>query len=173
MSGLDLAGAWERLDTEQRPFLADLGIAASIPRTSHPWWAWEDHKDGMYSTAYGWQEKIPAARGLLADAARLEDAMRAVVDAWPVSAEHQLTNTEQNRRSWLGQAACRLAVQAPAIATRAAWVQLTTAQCDAANASAERVIREWSQDYESSCAGGQMPLCGEEGMPVWDLGGWA
>jgi hypothetical protein len=140
---------------------------ADIQRIAHPWWAWEDHEDGMYGTAYGWQQKIPAARELLASPRRLEDAMRAVVDAWPVSAEHQLTNTEQNRRAWLGQAACRLFAHAPAIATRAAWAQLTSVQCDAANACAERVIREWQQDY----AGGQMTLCGEDGAPFWnDLG---
>lgn len=141
-----------------------------IPRVAHPWWAWEDHKDGMYSFPCGWQQSIPAARDLLTSPGRLEDAMRAVVDAWPVSAEHQLTNTEQNRRAWLGQAACRLAAQAPAVATRAAWAQLTDAQCNAANAAAERVIREWERDY----AGDDLfALCGEDWLPPWPRGGWA
>lgn len=136
---------------------------ADIPWIAHPWWAWEDHKDGMYSAPFGWQQKIPAARELLTSPRRLEDAMCAAVDVWPVSAEHQLTNTDQNRRAWLGQAACRLAMHAPAIATRAAWAQLTGAQCGTANACAERVIREWQQDY----AGGQLTLCGEDGAPLW------
>lgn len=139
------------------------GPVANFPRRSHPWWTWEDHKDGMYTLTAGWQEKILVARELLANPARLESAMGAVVDAWPVAAEHQLTNTEQNRRAWLGQAACRLLVRAPALATRAAWPQLTEEQRTAANACASRVIREWEVDH----AGGQLSfLCGDDGM-IW------
>lgn len=123
----------------------------------------------MYGAPCDWKEKIPAARELLRNPRKLEDAMHAVVDAWPVSAEHQLTNTEQNRRSWLGQAACRLTVHAPAIATRAAWVQLTDAQRDRANACAERVIREWQEDR----TGWQMTLCGEDWTPFWQEDGVA
>lgn len=133
-------------------------------RVPHPWWTWEDHKDGMYTLMPGWQEKIPDARELLADPGRLEPAMATVVDAWPIATEHHLTNLEENRRSWLGQAACRLEVQAPALATRAAWPQLTEAQRQAANACAERVIREWETDH----MGGQPALfCGDEGG-IWD-----
>jgi hypothetical protein len=140
-------------------------LVASFPQRSHPWWVWEDHKDGMYTLAAGWQAKIPEARELLADPGRLEPAMQAVIDAWPISAEHQLTNTEQNRRAWLGQAACRLSIRAPALATRAAWPQLTDDQRAAANACAARVIREWETDH----AGGQSALfCGDDGV-IWDV----
>jgi len=119
----------------------------------------------MYTLSGDWQESIPAARRLLADPLRLEPAMQAVLDSWPISVEHQLTNMEQNRRAWLGQAACRLLVRAPAVATRAAWAQLTDNQRAAANACAARIIREWETDH----TGGQPALFhGDDGV-IWDV----
>ena len=133
-----------------------------IAQVSHPWWTWEDHKDGMYSTAVDWQSKIPLARELLAAPERLEPAMAAVVDAWPISTEHHLTNPSENRKAWLGQAACRLDAGVPAMATRSAWPQLTDAERATANACASRVIREWEIDR----GGGQLFLCGEDFEPL-------
>lgn len=69
--------------------------------------------------------------------------MRAVIAAWPLSAQHQLSNRRQNRRSWLGQAACRFAVDATALATRTAWGLLTDPQRADANGAADLVIGEW------------------------------
>lgn len=114
-----------------------------LNRIYHPHWVWEDHNAGMYGNPRNVLEEMASARDLLADPARLEPAMQAVVDAWPRSAEHQLTNQEQNRRAWLGQAACRLAMNAAALATRAAWPQLTEQQRVDANACADRVICKW------------------------------
>jgi hypothetical protein len=71
---------------------------------------------------------------------------------------------EQNRRAWLGQAACRLRARAPAIATRAAWPQLTDDQRATANACAARVIREWETDR----AGGQPALFYGDHGEVWE-----
>lgn len=123
------------------------GWMADVQRVYRPYWEWEDHEDGMYGTPFNWMSEIQAARELLVDSARLEPAMQFVVDAWPNSAEHQLSNMEQNRRAWVGQAACRFAVRAAALATRAAWAQLTDSERNAANACAERVIHEWEEDH--------------------------
>jgi hypothetical protein len=100
----------------------------------------------MYRMPWDISGETASARGLLAAPARLEHAMRAVIDAWPRSAAHHLSNMEENRRAWLGQAACRHSVNATAYATRAAWPQLTDEQRAAANGVAERVIRVWEED---------------------------
>lgn len=112
-----------------------------------PYWEWEDYRAGMYRSPRSWMEEQAAARALLADPARLEQAMAAVVEAWPQSAEHQFTNVDQNRRSWAGQAACHHAVGATSPATRAAWAQLTDPQRVEANACADRVIRTWEEAH--------------------------
>lgn len=112
-----------------------------------PYWLWEDYRAGMYRNPNSLLEEMAAAKDLLADPVRLEPAMRAVVEAWPGSAEHQLTNMEQNRRAWVGQAACLHAVGAAALATRAAWPQLTDVERAAANSCADRVIRQWEEDH--------------------------
>jgi hypothetical protein len=112
-----------------------------------PYWEWEDHRAGMYRIPANRHAEILAARKLLSSPPRLENAMRAVVDAWPAAAAHQLTNMQQNRRSWLGQAACTFTVKATSTATRAAWAQLTDDERTAANRCASRVIRDWEEDH--------------------------
>lgn len=111
-----------------------------------PYWEWEDHADGMYGPPADLTGEATRARQLLADPALLQNAMQAAVDAWPRAALHQLSNTEQNRRAWLGWAACRHAAGATSLATRAAWPQLTDEERSAANAAATRVIQQWEED---------------------------
>lgn len=119
---------------------------AEIRRIHHPYTAWEDYAAGLYGVPTDLGAETMAARRLLADRRRCLNAMRAVVHAWPISAEHQLSNAEQNRRAWLGQAACRHAVGATGVATRAAWPQLSEEERQAANRDAETVVAEWEED---------------------------
>ena len=112
-----------------------------------PYWEWEDHAAGMYGPPEDLTGEATRARELLANPKRLENAMLAAVDAWPRAALHQLSNTAQNRRSWLGWAACRHAVGATSLATRAAWPQLTDEGRTDANAAADRVIQQWEEDH--------------------------
>ena len=109
-----------------------------------PYWEWEDFANGLYAVPYDLSSEILAARELLSSRS-LYGAMGAVVDFWPRAARHNLTNLHQNRRAWLGQAACRLAACATAVATRAAWGQLTDDERDMANGAADRILREWGE----------------------------
>lgn len=70
-------------------------------------------------------------------------AMLRVVREWPISCEHNLTDTGQNRRAWVGHAACCLETGAPEYLTREAWGHLTQDQMDRANARADQAIRCW------------------------------
>jgi hypothetical protein len=128
-----------------------------VERVSVPYWEWEDHRAGLYRIipAAGEDER---ARELLADPERLLDAMRQAVESWPTSALHQLSNTEQNRRAWLGWAACKVAANSCARATRYAWPRLTNEQRAAANAAADTVITEWERAHAIESAGYQPSL---------------
>lgn len=129
-----------------------MSVSCDLPvtRVYRPYWEWEDHAAGLYDPASNLNAEASAAQQLLADPARLEPAMRAAVAAWPKSAEHQLTNPEQNRRAWVGQSACRHAVGAAALATRAAWSHLTDAERAAANCCADQIIAEWVEAHTTT-----------------------
>lgn len=113
-----------------------------VARVSQPYWTWEDHRAGLYRMAPELGEEARAA-AMLADAANLLGAMRKAVVDWPTSALHQLSNTEQNRRAWLGWAACMVAGGCCARATRQAWQRITEDERVSANAAADTVIAEW------------------------------
>lgn len=86
---------------------------------------------------------LPHVVAFTGDAGLYGDAMLRVVAEWPVSCEQNLTDTGQNRRAWVGHAACCLATGAPEYLTREAWGHLTQEQRDKANARADQAIRRW------------------------------
>lgn len=105
---------------------------------------WEDWHAGQYALTYHEQNRgeLQSAR-LLADDTALYEAMSAVTREWPVATEHNLTNMEQNRRAWLGQAACCWSLGIPAFVVKQAWWTLPTTMQDRANGVADSVIGEW------------------------------
>jgi hypothetical protein len=118
-----------------------------LPPIFHPYTQWEDWGAGMYGFPKDLKSETSAARALLCDPVLLEAGMTEATVAYPSAAEHQLSDYTQNRRSWLGQAACHVSAHATAIATRAAWGQLTDDDRAAANACADRVIASWELDH--------------------------
>jgi hypothetical protein len=117
-----------------------------IQRTALPYWQWEDHAAGMYGLTYT-PRQVVEAQALLTDPERLRLAMKYAVEHWPNAALHQMSNAEQNRRAWLGWAACMVNNLVPACATKVAWSNLSDAQRRAANGSAELVIFEWEREH--------------------------
>jgi len=109
-------------------------------RKWHPYTAWEDYRAGMFGLTDKFMDERGASVDLLRDPDRLHAAMMDAATAWPIAAEHNLTDTGSNRRSWLGQAACCINHGATQGATCSAWWELNDAQRDAANAAADRVI---------------------------------
>jgi len=73
--------------------------------------------------------------------------MQRVINEWPISCEHNLTDLQQNRKAWLGHAAICLAIGCPEYITRAAWGHLTDEQRNKANAEAQRAIDRWEAMY--------------------------
>jgi hypothetical protein len=90
-----------------------------------------------------WGGSVEDAMCVLACAHTLYEAMSKAVMEWPKAAAHHLTDDGENRRAWLGWAACGIRSSVPAHLTRAAWWQLTECQRASANAVADRVIAEY------------------------------
>lgn len=117
-----------------------------MQRKWHPYTDWEDYKAGMYGISDRVMDERAASIDLLRNAAGLRDAMADAVLAWPIAAEHNLTDTGSNRRAWLGQAACCHAHGATQFATCSAWWELSDDERAAANAAADSVIHQWEQE---------------------------
>ena len=120
-----------------------------IKKVWHPYTIWEDYLNGMYKTISGEEKKM-----LLQKAVEFTGNhdlyglhMLKVVDLWPKSCEHNLTDLGSNRRAWIGHAACCLATQCPEDITREAWGYLSKQQQDDANAQADFAIEYWESKY--------------------------
>jgi hypothetical protein len=114
-------------------------------RIFHPYTAWEEVPAGMWASIGGAE-----GRRLLAEAITFTgdhelygSFMLKVLDAWPVSCEHNLSDIGQNRKAWIGHAACCLAIGCPEDITREAWGYLTEEQRVAANRKASEAILTW------------------------------
>jgi hypothetical protein len=71
--------------------------------------------------------------------------MKNVIREWKHSCEHNLSNTTQNRRAWIGHAACAFAFACPEDIVREAWKHLTEQQQFDANRMADIAILEWER----------------------------
>lgn len=73
--------------------------------------------------------------------------MREVVKSWPITCEHNLTDTGSNRRAFIGQAALTKAIGCPEDITRLAWGMLPVEKKELANLEADKVILSWEKQY--------------------------
>lgn len=80
---------------------------------------------------------------LLIDRTKFENACNNVIIEWPFSTEHNLSAKVQNRKAWMGQAACCVSHGSTEYTTRQAWRMLTPDQQNIANGVAEKVIKDW------------------------------
>jgi hypothetical protein len=111
-------------------------------RIHHPYTVWEDFQSGLYR-AVPVDHYAETAAHILSDPDTFYAGARDMLAAWPRAAEQNLTNLEQNRRAWLGQATCCYLANCPEGATRLGWWLLFEVDRAAANAIADRVIAEW------------------------------
>lgn len=112
----------------------------------YPYTEWEEWKAGMYDLDVQ-PIFVTAAAELLANPESLENSMLQAIKEFPKSTQHHFTNTSENRRAWIGQAACFLKTGAPDDATKSAWWTLTESQRTEANACADKVISDWERNY--------------------------
>lgn len=124
----------------------------SIDRIYHPYWIWEETDANMWGTVPNRAEMFEWAVEFTGDHKKYGEAMMCVVDNWRYSCEHNLTNFTQNRKAWIGHAACAYANRCPEDIVRQAWSKLTREQQDLANGVADFAIKHWeSNNLEGAC----------------------
>jgi hypothetical protein len=113
----------------------------------HPYWQWEDYKAGMWRKVAPEERMVMLKRAIefTGDHVRYGMYMQRVSKEWPTACEHNLTEVNQNRKAWIGHAACCMAINCPEDITREAWGYLTKTQQNQANKQAETAILLWEK----------------------------
>lgn len=121
-----------------------------MKRVWHPYTAWEEVSRGMWRQVRGDERRrlLRESIEFTGNAEKYGAAMLRVIEEWPISCEHNLTELGQNRRAWLGHAACCLAIGCPEDVTREAWGHLTEEQRVAADRKALSAILAWQSAYK-------------------------
>ena len=121
-----------------------------MERIFHHYDKWEDFHHGMYNEdKVDRKARVELAASILGHPGTCYQAMKMVVENWPIATEFNLSNAEINRRAWLGQAACSIYGGVHEDETREAWGLLTIEQRTRANAIATKVIRNWVRKHEA------------------------
>lgn len=122
---------------------------SSLTRVYHPYWVWEEVSFNMWGSANG--DKASLLKQAIEFTGNHElygGYMMRVTKEWPISCEHNLSNVEQNRKAWIGHAACALAFRCPEGIVREAWGHLSQDQQRLANEQAELAIKEWESSWQ-------------------------
>ena len=119
-------------------------------RVYHQYDRWEELQHGMWSEPVNKKEQQVMAINLMSDQKLFGHYMERVTNEWFISCENALTDENLNKKAWLGQAACALALRIPESITRLAWGKLTYEQQFLANKQAEQFILSWSNRYAAS-----------------------
>lgn len=122
-------------------------MSRSIKRIYHPYWKWEEQGYNMWGKSKNRKDSLQAAVEFTGDPEKYGRWMRKVVREWKYSCEHNLSDRSQNRRAWIGHAACAYAIQCPEDIVRAAWSFLTKEQQALANAQADNAIEIWEKKH--------------------------
>jgi len=137
-----------------------------IERIYHPFWAWEETYTDMWRTAENREELLQKAIEFTGQPALYGKWMMEVIDDWPISCEHNLSNLTQNRRAWIGHAACANAFNCPEDIVREAWSHLSELQQKLANKAADRAIAAWESRYAEKKSGNE---CADSGTGTYSM----
>lgn len=105
---------------------------------------WEDFKNGMWNVSK-YDEKIYLQKAIefTGNDSLYGSAMLRVINEWPLTCLHNLSNLGINRKAFIGHAACSLEFDCPESITRMAWGFLTDEQRLKANQKADEAILKW------------------------------
>ena len=88
-----------------------------------------------------WYELENLAIKLLSNEKEFYNAGLRLLNEWKISCEENLTNLNQNRVAYIGQACCCLVYGIPEIVTKSAWKIIDSETQFKANKIAEKIIR--------------------------------
>lgn len=114
-----------------------------LKRIYHPYQKWEEINYNMWGSVANRAECLEIAIEFTGNHKLYGFWMREVSRDWPYSCEHNLTDKTQNRKAWIGHAACAYALEIPEDIIRKAWSFLTEYQQAKANAQAAKAIKDW------------------------------
>lgn len=123
--------------------------------------SWEEIKWNMWGEVANRQRCLERAVAFTGNHRLYGRYMMRVIQEWPNSCLNALTDSNLNRRAWVGHAAAALAICCPEDITRQAWGLLSHEQRLLANRQADRAIQSWEMRYQSS--GG---ICSDMGATV-------
>lgn len=122
-----------------------------MDRIYHRFEHWECYKAGFFKNSSSEEKDIQAKKviELFSDPKKTEFYMRKVIELWPNSCEHNLTNLSMNRVAWIGQSACCLFAQIPYRITMENWrfvpEEFQKIACDIA----EKITKEFEVNHKT------------------------
>lgn len=126
-------------------------LMRSIKRVYHPYWMWEELQKNMWGSVDDYDSFLNWAIEFTGNSDLYGSYMMMVAKEWKYSCEHNLSNLQQNRKAWIGHAACAMANECPEDIVRKAWGFLDKQQQDEANAEAEKAILWWEENMAEYC----------------------
>jgi protoheme ferro-lyase len=116
-----------------------------MERIYHPYWLWEDYKNGFYENISGEEKKQMILKVIeMFNSEKLTiEYMNRVINEWIYSCEHNLTNDSLNKIAYIGQGACCIYAKVPNTITMEAWSLLDKEIQYRANKIAIEVINKW------------------------------
>lgn len=123
----------------------------TIGQIFHHYKKWEDYQNGMWRRITGEERDLFLEKVVkfMRDIDLYGSWMLGVIDQWPITCEHNLTDNQINKKAWIGWAACCLAINCPEDITREGWHYLSNSEQDRANNKATFAINKWEQNYLS------------------------
>ena len=116
-----------------------------IDQIYHPYWKWEEVEFNMWGSVADDKTFLKEAVIFTGDHELYGSWMKRVIDDWKFSCEHNLSNLTQNRKAWLGHAACAYSFKCPEDIVRKAWWLITEEQRILANVQAQKNIEIWEK----------------------------
>lgn len=118
-----------------------------MKRIYHTWDKWECYPAGFYENkpnGKDWDDEKcrEMYAEFLRDIPMFEAAMQSIIERWPRSCEHYLSNESMNRIAWLGQAAMCYAHGVPSV-FRGGFNRLAEQEQQRANESALKYLNRW------------------------------
>lgn len=116
-----------------------------MERIYHPYWLWEDFKNGFYDNISGEKKKELSFKviELFNDSKLTKENMMRVINEWKYSCEHNLSNDSMNKIAYLGQGACCLYAGIPNSITMESWSLLSKERQKKSDKIANEVLEIW------------------------------